>query len=615
MAAGFKTEILINQLISSIMNHSHFGLLLLAGISLAFCPQALSQPLDGNRYNLQEEIDRALQTPDRTLKLPGGRLRVGKETIQIRDVEGLTIEGTGTTTIVFEAYVRGFSILNSSGITLRNFGIDYEPLPFTQGRITKVAGDHTSYEFEIHEGYPALEGVFADAHVQLAIIFDEHGSMKRMVPDNSSRKVTIIDKRKGRVTLNLDQFRSYELLKEGDQVAFLLRNDTDSFPENGDGSAVRADSGTRNFRVEDLRVYSAPGYAMCGRFLTGDNYFRFRVERGPTPDGASSRRLLSSCGDACNIGYCRKGPKIENCDFGFHGDDGVAMASAATPVGKVDNLTTIWTRYYSELKGVLKVGDQIALIGPSRMEFKGESEIESIETADKAPESFENGSSQGNRYFRLGLKTPLPNASPGDTIVYISLRGEGFLVRNNHIHDHRARGIRSTASGGIYEDNVIERSKQAGISILGSQDDLWKGAPENIIIRNNTIREVQFDEQQWRARSECPAAICLSHTSLEVPPKTGSYWLANVIIENNLIENVALSGIFLCGVKQAKIQNNKMVGTNLEKASESGIGTRWGFQGIDHAFAVNRSVAVTQSGNVFEKPGPWRKGNIFGLDP
>lgn len=49
---------------------------------------------------------------------------------------------------------RAFAIYRSNNVVIRNFKIDYSPLPYTQGRVTKTDSEHFYLEFKIDEGYP-----------------------------------------------------------------------------------------------------------------------------------------------------------------------------------------------------------------------------------------------------------------------------------------------------------------------------------------------------------------------------------------------------------------------------------------------------------------------------
>ena len=53
----------------------------------------------------------------------------------------------------------GLAIVASSGVTLRDIAIDYDPLPFTQGRVVGVNPAMGTFDLEVERGYgdPAAE--------------------------------------------------------------------------------------------------------------------------------------------------------------------------------------------------------------------------------------------------------------------------------------------------------------------------------------------------------------------------------------------------------------------------------------------------------------------------
>lgn len=49
---------------------------------------------------------------------------------------------------------RAFAVYRSENIIIRNFNIDYSPLPYTQGRVTKIDSKNYYLEFVVDQGFP-----------------------------------------------------------------------------------------------------------------------------------------------------------------------------------------------------------------------------------------------------------------------------------------------------------------------------------------------------------------------------------------------------------------------------------------------------------------------------
>jgi polygalacturonase len=129
--------------------------------------------------------------------------------------------------------------------------------------------------------------------------------------------------------------------------------------------------------------------------------------------------------------------------------------------------------------------------------------------------------------------------------------GSGFVVRNNTIRHHRARGILIKADDGLIEGNTIDGSTIAGIVL--APELFWREAcySRNVTIRNNTIRRCgTATAGPWTSQ-----AGALSVTA-EVQPgsKPGH---RNIVIENNrFIENDGVN-LLLQAVDGVRVKGNR----------------------------------------------------------
>ena len=98
---------------------------------------------------------------------------------------------------------------------------------------------------------------------------------------------------------------------------------------------------SRNIRIEDVTLFAAPGLGVESRYMDGDNYYRYKIARGPRPAGATQDRLLSTSADGFNYAFARKGPTLDHCDFSYEGDDSVNLHGPALPITRIDG-ATIW---------------------------------------------------------------------------------------------------------------------------------------------------------------------------------------------------------------------------------------------------------------------------------
>ena len=92
-----------------------------------------------------------------------------------------------------------------------------------------------------------------------------------------------------------------------------------------EGQKVRLSEIEEDDTHQDVTFLAAPGCAYLGRYMRGDNYYRYTIKPGPPPPGATQPRLISTCADGLNIAFATKGPTIEGCHFSFMGDDSVNL--------------------------------------------------------------------------------------------------------------------------------------------------------------------------------------------------------------------------------------------------------------------------------------------------
>ena len=148
--------------------------------------------------SVQKILDDAVKRGAKQVTLPQGRINVeGK--LRLRGANGLAIEGASTTLVFSDRDGTAWSFDSCQNIVLRGFTIDYDPLPFVQGRITGRAADGRRYDFTVCDGYPGLREEDS-AHYRQGYIFQSNARQwKPWVPDLYASQVEIVDARHGTV--------------------------------------------------------------------------------------------------------------------------------------------------------------------------------------------------------------------------------------------------------------------------------------------------------------------------------------------------------------------------------------------------------------------------------
>ncbi|HEY9250295.1 MAG TPA: hypothetical protein VIO38_14235, partial [Rariglobus sp.] len=272
--------------------------LALAGMT-APAPCLAADPMPLSTVNFNRLIRDAVQSGQTVVKLPAGVHRID-ETILIKDAHNLVIDGSETTLVMTN---RNRGLLHVGGgdqLTIRGLTLDYDPLPFTQGTVTKA--DTKSFEFEIHDGYPDIA---ADYKGGPAHLFTADGRRQPDAHDFYKPRYEVLSPRKA---IAHSDNKWPDSLAPGDQVVIDRRGLSGA-------NAVEIRDTTGPVLIEDVRLRTSPALGFAGRYCEDVVTFRrLTIERGPAPAGATKPRLFSTNADAINFVQCRRGPVIEHCD-------------------------------------------------------------------------------------------------------------------------------------------------------------------------------------------------------------------------------------------------------------------------------------------------------------
>lgn len=495
--------------------------------------------------NLQQEISGAIAEGKKQIVLKNKEYRIAEE-LRLNNLDGVVIDGNGAR-VIRTTLSGGIAVNNCRKLTLKNFTLDYDPLPFTQGVITRIDG-HKLY-FRIDQGYPRLSPVYAVRQINF---FEADGMhWKKMKGGDIYGPTFILNGNEGYCEFH----RIPPELVPGDRIVLNYRG----------SYGIRMDK-SEKITLENLRIHSAPGVAILSRFCKGGDIFRrVIIERGPTPQGATTPRLISTSADGLNCAFLRKGPLVEWCDFSYMADDSVNLHSVALPVvRKISGNTFDTIRQFGReaFPETLRPGDSIRILSAGQYKVKGTARVVSFRVSPR-----KYGIEEANRFYgrnwnrkkftayELVLDREPPLAE-GDFFDLPELAGSRYTIRNNYFHDHRARGLRLMASHGLIENNRIERTKASAIAI-GCEYGYWReaGWVENVVVRSNRLYSIG-KEGMTRDDCYCPGAISVF---AKLEDYSGHYrGNRDICIENNVIQNVEGAGIFAFRVDGLCLHGNQV---------------------------------------------------------
>jgi len=513
---------------------------------------------------VQALIDAAVAEGRAQVTLPGGELRLDSAVL-LNQIEDLVIDGAGSTLVFTELRPSGIELHHCSRVTLRNLSIDYDPLPFTQGTIVGISADGATWEFEVHEGYPALT---EDYLARQAYVYDPAtGRLRREVPDIYPRSVEALTERRGRITVN-PSTPCLDRVQLGDFVVLNIRTI----------SAVKAYF-CRDLTLEDLTVNACPGIAFIVRYAYGENVFRrLTVEPGPLPAGATQPRLMSSGADAFNYAFAARGPLVEGCRFRAMGDDSINLHGPTFAVCAVGERELVLGRPYGgeTFEEMAGRGDVIRGLRVGSFEPVGEVALASLERERAVTDEwraqvqslwprYEMGT---GTFFRARLAEPL-GVQVGDWAEIPATAGPGFVIRDCEFADHRARGMRIQSSHGVIERNLIRGVQGAGITI-GPEFGYWResGWVEDVTVRDNVIEDVGRGCSIYGPTSYTLGAISVFgrvEDGFDCPPGN-----RGIVIEHNSIDGCPVAGVHISCARGVRVTGNRIAHTNYVAAPAAG---------------------------------------------
>jgi parallel beta-helix repeat protein len=532
-----------------------------------------SQPQTLNdTQRLQQMFDQAITSKQSKLTIVPGIYRID-QSLMIVNANDLHIDATDVK-LVMTKWDTAIKVIQCSGLELSGLTVDYDPLPMSQGVVTSVAEDGSSFEMKLDKGYPTLEQLGSKVHMH---VFDPATRYwKADVWDMSVRTVTLKENGHLAVTPQLPETN----LAIGDLIAMNIRR--------RNAMIIAKAKGVNVFR--EMTFLCSPGLVIVGRDCEDTQRFdRVVIKPGPKPVGATTERLMSSSADGVNFAYCRKGPILENCDFSFMGDDSVNVHGAMMPVvAAPDKRTLIVAKMYDNdiYAQLIKPQDAIRIMAKETFAIQQQAKVLSIREHPKTlafdvtqmqktffPQTVSHLPSDQYTLFEVKLDQDHHASAMQQVVDFPSINCPGYVIRNNHFHDHRARAMRLMGNDGLVEGNTIERIGQAAIS-FGAEMGYWAiaGWVDNLTIRNNTIIDVNRDKNAIGEGTMALGAICsFVRTNVKTNPYPGH---RNITIQNNTIDGSGTAGIHLYATDAATITGNSI--RHVNRRSNSQTGSKWG---------------------------------------
>jgi hypothetical protein len=407
--------------------------------------------------------------------------------ISLTGAKDIAMEGNGAL-LVNHPRNNLISLKNCSGVTVRGFTVDYDPLPFTQGTITGVNAKEGWLDFRIQNGYrhpveeygsPGLTKPRRD----WGVVFDPVGRHRRW-----DVNMHFFMKEFARSPAGSDIARVFFVDEAGKDLANVRPGDRYVITfKYGNSGANNELSGCNDCRFEDFTVHMAK-YGMTFAVVKspGQNVFR-RVRMTFKP---GSDRLIVTPKDGFHCKENRVGPLIEECLFEGLLDDSINIGACPYWIKKV-----IAPGVYA-MNGSPAAGDRLTAFTPSRSELVEGFVVKSVKPCAARP-----------KWSEVELDREVPDPGVNDTgddfpggpeklkftgMYNLDACGAGYVVRNCTFREQRRHAMLVRAPGGLIEGNTIDGVGGSGVYMANEIGSFYEGpVPRDCIIRDNVFRNTQ----------------------------------------------------------------------------------------------------------------------------
>lgn len=446
----------------------------------------------GVPFDLQGFIDGQLAAGKKRIVVPPGCYRVSprnRQHLALRGLKGVQIIADGVEMICTET-TRAVTLSHCTNVTVRGLVIDYDPLPFTQGRLTGFSADKKLHEVELFAGYPAAA---AARNFKYEIFRPDTRTLRG--DDRYPAKVEVVDARHLRIMVPGGRANDPE------QVGDLIVVGAEAAPHGSIPHAVEC-SRCVNVRLERIVLYASNCFGFIESECDGTIYDHCRIDRRPAasdPVPRTDPRLRSLDADAYHSIGAVKGPSYLGCMARFMGDDAINIH------GDYDMIMASEGRELRVLaKGGLNLhaGDPVELVSYDgrRLPDARAAAITSAGTVhdderaflgrQRLDEALRTAHGALNHAYTITLDRAV-DLPVGSVICAANRIGNGFRVKNCEFGFNRSRGILIKASHGEVVGNRLEGCRMSAILVSPEYWWLEAGSSSDVRIIGNTITACQ----------------------------------------------------------------------------------------------------------------------------
>lgn len=495
----------------------------------------------------------------------------GDAHLALDGMENFVLEGEESE-LLFETLESYLSVRNSKNILVKNLILDWnwEKAPLASvGVVTKVASDGSFFECY----FPEYEDVEADMKFSIVGPFhrtrytpgcrggiefrpyrNEH--VKKTGDADTDRKMQALvrelsdilkprQEKVGKGTL-----RFYTVNPEFTRKHF-HRGDCFRFRHFEYTIVTIPILDSTDVTMENITLYSSPGNGFVGNGdVSGLHIKDCRVTVRP-----GTARSISTVTDCLHI--CNSQGKfiIENCEFGYAGDDCINIHdNSSMGIVPVDGHSLLAKGVRKEVV-LYEQGYQVELRNP-----------------DLSPTGFASRLTSAAYYEEdetclLTFEDELPPGLSPDTVLWNRrFETHNYIIRRCRFVNNRARGVLLQGSNGLLEDNVFENIQGAAIQIETGCESRWSEGHgvKNLILRGNVIRHC--DLNAWQ--------MAVLYMGVYLPDgRTKESVFENILIEKNTFIDCPRQAMFLSSCRNVLVRDNVIINAGQISPEENCYGS------------------------------------------
>lgn len=495
----------------------------------------------GIDFDLQGFVDQALEARLDPVVIPPGRYRVAprdRQHLVLRDLNDVRIVAENVEMVCTET-TRAITLSNCQEVTLKGLTIDYDPLPYTQGRIVKLSADKKTHDIELFDGYPPADQV-QDFKYE---IFRPDTRTLRFGSYHQFHAEVL-----GAKTIRVTRGGSYQ----GEQLGDIIAIGTKYAPGGQIPHAVYV-TDSEGVVLEDVTLYASNCFGFFETRCKRTTYRRCRIDRRGIEDDLKERedpRIRSLDADAFHSKHAEVGPQILDCTAFFQGDDCVNICGDYHMV-----MGSEGTRLRVLAKGQLNIqpGDPLEIVTYDGRRLPDARCVTTRRTGvltageqaflakQRLHKPFKEGAIREVHEVVIDRDEPMVR---GSVIGSANRMGSGFKVRGCDFGFNRSRGILIKASHGEVSNNTLTSCWGEAIKVSPEYWWLESGSSNDVRITGNRISH---------CLDKGIAVYALAGTGAIAPAGAHS----RIVIEDNQISDTKDLAIWVTSTRTLTLKNNR----------------------------------------------------------